>query len=292
MNSIIRQNLRLNLRKTTLHHRILPIQSIRFAGHSKWANIKHDKAKNDAKKSKEATLIATKIESCVRAGGKDSNASLEQLLDKAKKLNVSKQVITNAIKRGSGELNDGANNQTEVSYEFMGPGGVAFIISALTDNKARTVMRVKTAMAYFQASLSPCNFMFEKKGEILFEPKPNTVENFDDIFEMVLEVGAEDIEEVEFDNEYKPGETYKFYRVICDPLEIHKISNEISSKGYKLHESSVRYLADKDGQVQFPEEFSKGYFRAIDNLDQTPEVVDYFTNIEDEHQGRIMSSVN
>lgn len=78
---------------------------------------------------------------------------------------MSKQVVSNAIKRGAGELNDGSANQTEVTYEFMGPGGVAVIVSAITDNKARTVMRVKSAMAYFQASLSPCNFMFEKKGD-------------------------------------------------------------------------------------------------------------------------------
>ncbi|KAI5960549.1 uncharacterized protein KGF55_004442 [Candida pseudojiufengensis] len=292
MISTIRRNLLSNFKPSPYHYNVLLTQSIRFAGHSKWANIKHDKAKNDAKKSKEATLIATKIESCVRTGGKEANASLDQLLDKAKKLNVSKNVIQNAIKRGSGEINDGSNNQTEVSYEFMGPGGVAFIISAITDNKARTVMRVKTAMAYFQASLSPCNFMFEKKGEILIEPKTDVEESSDDIFEMILEIGAEDFEEIEFDNEFQPGKKYKFYRIICDPLEIHKLSNELSSRGYKLNESSVRYLADKDGQVKFPGDYSKGYFRAIDHLDQTPEVIDYYTNIEDEHQGRIMSSVN
>ncbi|KAG5417224.1 hypothetical protein I9W82_004857 [Candida metapsilosis] len=270
----------------------LTLVPIRFAGHSKWANIKHDKAKNDAKKSKEATLIATKIESCVRIGGKEANASLEQLLDKAKKLNVSKQVVSNAIKRGAGELNDGAANQSEVTYEFMGPGGVAVIVSAITDNKARTVMRVKSAMAYFQASLSPCNFMFEKKGEILIEPKPGSDESFDDVFEVALELGAEDFEEVEFPDEFIPDKMYKFYRIICDPLEIHRLSNELSAKGYKLHESAVRYIANKDGEVQFPEEYAKGFNRALDNLDQTPEVLDYYTNIENEHEGRIMSSIN
>lgn len=265
---------------------------IRFAGHSKWANIRHDKAKNDAKKSKEATLIATKIESCVRIGGKEANASLDQLLEKAKKLNVSKQVVSNAIKRGAGELNDGSANQAEVTYEFMGPGGVAVIVSAITDNKARTVMRVKSAMAYFQASLSPCNFMFEKKGEILIEPKTEANETFDDVFEVALDLGAEDFEEVEFPDEFIPDKKYKFYRIVCDPLEIHRIGNELSAKGYKLHESAVRYLANKDGEVLFPDEYSKGFYRAIDNLDQTPEVLDYYTNIENEHESRIMSSIN
>ena len=118
--------------------------------------------KNDSKKSKEATLISIRIESCVRTGGKEGNSRLEQLLEKAKSLNVQKSLIERAIKRGSGELTD-ASQQQEVQYEFMGPGGVAVMVNALTDNKARTVSLVKNAMAYFQASLSSCAFMFDKK---------------------------------------------------------------------------------------------------------------------------------
>lgn len=263
---------------------------LRFAGHSKWANIRHDKAKNDSKKSKEATLISVRIESCVRSGGKEGNSRLEQLLEKAKALNVQKSLIERAIKRGSGELTD-ASQQQEVQYEFMGPGGVAVIVNALTDNKARTVSMVKNALAYFQASLSSCVYMFEKKGEIIFVPKGEE-ESFDDVFEVAIEIGAEDVEEVEFDDEFIPDKKHKFYRLLCEANDINQVANDLTSKGYKLHESAVRYLANVDSQVPFPEELSKGYLRAIDNLDQLADVTDYYTNIEGEHEERIMSSVN
>ncbi|KAI3403619.2 hypothetical protein KGF56_003546 [Candida oxycetoniae] len=265
---------------------------LRFAGHSKWANIKHDKAKNDAKKSKEATFMVTRIESCVRTGGKEGNATLESLLEKAKKLNVSKQVVQNAIKRGAGEI-EGSAIQNEVSYEFIGPGGVAIIVAALTDNKARTIMRVKTALAYFSASMSPCNYMFSKKGEILFKPgKDGDNQSSDEVLELALELGADDFEELDLDDDFKPNLKHKVYRLICEPGDIYSICNQLTSKGYKLHDSTVRYLAEKDVQVQFPEEHSKGFLRAIDNLDQTPEVTDYFTNIENEHESRIQSSLS
>lgn len=264
--------------------------SLRFAGHSKWANIRHDKAKNDSKKSKEATLISIRIESCVRTGGKEGNSRLEQLLEKAKSLNVQKSLIERAIKRGSGELTD-ASQQQEVQYEFMGPGGVAVMVNALTDNKARTVSLVKNAMAYFQASLSSCAFMFDKKGEIIFLPKDDK-ETFDDVFEVALDIGAEDVEEVEFDDEFIPDKKHKFYRLLCEANDINQVANDLTSKGYKLHESAVRYIANTDSQVAYPEELSKGYLRAIDNLDQLADVTDYYTNIEGEHEERIMSSVN
>ncbi|EDK42847.1 conserved hypothetical protein [Lodderomyces elongisporus NRRL YB-4239] len=267
-------------------------QGLRFAGHSKWSNIRHDKAKNDAKKSKEATLISDKIASCVRTGGVDGNANLESLIERAKKLNVSKTVIQGAIKRGSGNIDNSLAN-SEVSYEFMGPHGIAMIVSAVTDNKARTVMRVKSALQYFSASMSPCNYMFEKKGEILFKPKDmQNVEEFDHVMDMVIELGAEDIEEFDFEDEVKPDVVHKIYRLICDPMDIHQISNELGAKGYKIHDSSIRSLANPDVEVEFPEADSKGFLKAIDALDQTPEVTDYFTNIKDEHETRIKESLN
>ncbi|CAK9440255.1 uncharacterized protein LODBEIA_P43550 [Lodderomyces beijingensis] len=267
----------------------MPFQSsYRFAGHSKWANIRHDKAKNDAKRSKEAAFISSRIESSVRHGGKEGNANLESLIDKAKKLNVPKQVIQSAIKRGTGEIAAGTE-QSEVTYEFMGPGGVALMVSALTDNKARTVMRVKNALAYFDASMSSCNYMFTKKGEIVFEPLQKE-EDFDQVFETAIEIGAEDIEEVELD-ESNASARGKLFRLICADSDLHSICNQLSNKGYKLVESSVRFVAEAENQVEFPEANSKGFLRALDNLDQTPEVTDYFTNIENEHQTRILASL-
>ncbi|EMG50840.1 hypothetical protein G210_0448, partial [Candida maltosa Xu316] len=237
-----------------------------------------------------ASLISTRIESCVRSGGKEANARLDQLLEKAKALNVQKNVIERAIKRGAGELTD-ATQQVEVQYEFVGPCGVAVIVNALTDNKTRTVHYVKNAMNYFQASLSPCMYMFEKKGEVVFLPKSGD-ESFDDVFEVALEIGAEDVEELEFEDEFIPNKVHKFYRLICDHTTINQISNDLSAQGYKLHETGIRYLSNADSEVEFPEANSKGYLRAIDNLDQLADVTDYYTNIQGEFEERMASSVN
>lgn len=253
--------------------------SVVLAGHSKWANIRHDKAKNDAKRSKEAYAIATKIEASVRAGGADSNAQLDTLVEKAKKLNVTKKIIENAIKRGLGESSIDGPALTEVQYEFMGPGGVAIIVTANTDNKARTVMLVKTALSRFNANLSPCLYMFAKKGEVIFEPL-NNEETLDDILEVAIDIGAEDVEEFkDYENEY-PGEN--LYRMITDSSDLNSVSNSLSKKGYKLKDASTKLIAEPDNEVSFPEDYAKSFNRALSELDNIAEVSDYYTNIKEE----------
>ncbi|KAK6465338.1 transcriptional regulator TACO1-like protein [Scheffersomyces coipomensis] len=250
-----------------------------FAGHSKWANIKHDKAKNDAKRSREAYAMAQKIESAARMGGVDGNASLETLIEKAKKLNVTKKIIDNAIKRGTGEVSIDGPALSDVQYEFVGPGGVAMIITATTDNKARTVMLVKNAMGKFNASLSPCLYLFQKKGEVIFEPLTPD-ESLDDIFEVAIDIGAEDVGEYnDVEEEY---DNVKLYRIISDPTDVFSISNQLKERGYKLKDASTKYIADIDNEVPFPEEFAKGFNRALTELDLVNEVTDYFTNIKEE----------
>ncbi|KAK6457128.1 transcriptional regulator TACO1-like protein [Scheffersomyces xylosifermentans] len=250
-----------------------------LAGHSKWANIRHDKAKNDAKKSKEAYAIATKIEASVRSGGADANAQLDTLVEKAKKLNVTKKIIENAIKRGLGELSVDGPSLTEVQYEFVGPGGVAIIITANTDNKARTVMLCKTAMSKFNANMSPCSYLFQKKGEIIFSPL-NAEETLDDVLEVAIEIGAEDVEEFkDYEDEY-PGE--KLFRIITEATELNAVSNNLSKLGYKLKDAKTSLIADADNEVPFPEEYAKSFNRAISELDAVAEVSEYYTNIKEE----------
>ncbi|KAG7663912.1 uncharacterized protein J8A68_002539 [[Candida] subhashii] len=259
--------------------------SVRFAGHSKWANIKHDKAKNDAKKSKEALYVTRRIESCVKQYGKESNPQLDSLLERARKLNVTKAVITNAIKRGAGEMAADGPALSEVQYEFMGLGGIAMIVTASTDNKTRTISKVKNALSYLSASLSPCLYMFERKGEIVFYPKETKpAEDFDTVFETALEIGAEDFEEVETDKT-------PLYRIVCDTKDIPNIVTELKNKGYKLQDSSTRYFANVDSIVPFPDDHIKAFDKTLQELDDIQEVVDYYTNIEDEHIGRLQDSI-
>lgn len=256
--------------------RFLHGSSILSAGHSKWQNIRHDKAKNDAKKSKEAFSMATRITASVKQGGVENNAQLATIIEKAKKANITKKIIDNAIKRGTGE-GTGTGAQTfEVMYEFMGPGGVAFIVEANTDNKTRTIGLVKHALLKFNAALSPCQYIFQRKGEVVFEPVSAT-ELFDEIFEVAIDVGAEDVVEFEdIENEYD-GE--KLYKMITDPSELNAVSNSLSQKGYKLKDSKTTYVADPDNEVDFPEGLEKSMAKCIELLDDTAEVTNYYTNI-------------
>lgn len=252
--------------------------SFALAGHSKWANIRHDKAKNDAKKSREAYSVATRIVASVKAGGVDGNAQLVTLIEKAKKLNVTKKIIENAIKRGTGELS--ADGQlSDVTYEFMGPGGVAFMVEASTDNKTRTIGLVKHAMSKFNASLSTCQYLFHRKGWIIFSPM-NEAETLDDVLEVAIDVGAEDVEDYEdADNEYNQE---RLFKVVTDSGDIFEISNKLSSKGYKLKDSSTGFIADPDTTVVFPEPHEKGLKKALELLDEIPELTNYYSNIKDD----------
>ncbi|KAK6204853.1 transcriptional regulator TACO1-like protein [Scheffersomyces amazonensis] len=250
-----------------------------WAGHSKWANIRHDKAKNDAKRSKDAAAIASRIVTCVKQGGVDGNAALETLIEKAKKLNVTRKIVDNAIKRGTGEISYDGPSMADVQYEFVGPGGVSIIINATTDNKARTVMLCKNAMGKFTASLSPCLYLFQKKGEIIFEPL-NKDETVDDVLEVAIDIGAEDVEDFKDSEDEYNGE--RLFRILTEPTELFTVTNALKDRGYKLKDASTKLIADADNEVPFPEEYAKGFNRAMNELDEIAEVTEFFTNIKEE----------
>lgn len=250
---------------------------VSFAGHSKWQNIRHDKAKNDAKKSRDASILAARIEASVKLGGADANAQLETLVEKAKKLNIGKKIIENAIKRGLGEIELDGPVKQEVLYEFIGPAGVAFIVVANTDNKARTVAKVKMAMSRFNASLSPCGYLFNRKGEIIFQSL-NEADTLDDVLEVAIDIGAEDVEAFEdVDEEYQ--ET-NLFRLITEPNDVHGIANELAKLNYKLKDVKTGFIAELDNEVEFPEDSLKGFNRCMEELDTIPELVDYYSNIK------------
>jgi len=164
-----------------------------MAGHSHWANIKHKKARMDAKRGKiwgkcaKATMVAAKH------GGGDPAAhlALRYAIEEAKAANMPRDTIERAVKKGSGEL--GGESFEEIRYEGYGPGGVAIIADCLTDNRTRTVGEVRAAFAKHGGNLgeSGCvGFMFDKKGEISIEEGDVTEER---LMELALEAGAEDV---------------------------------------------------------------------------------------------------
>lgn len=163
-----------------------------MAGHSKWANIKHSKAVQDAKRGKIFTKLIREITVAARTGGEDihNNPRLRAVVDKAYTSNMSKDTIQRAIKRGTGA--DEVQNLQEVRYEGYAPGGIAVLVECLTDNKNRTVAEVRHAFAKFDGTLGTegsVAFLFKKKGLITYPPNSDE----EPIMEAALELGADDI---------------------------------------------------------------------------------------------------
>ena len=163
-----------------------------MAGHSKWSNIKHRKAGQDAKRAKVFTKIIRELTVAARDGGGnlDDNPGLRTVVDKAKAAQMPKDTMERAIARGAGGQ-DGAE-LTPLTYEGYGPGGVAVLVETMTDNRNRTVAEVRHAFSRAGGNLGTDGsvaYLFEKKGQIRFAPGVSE----DDVMEIALEFGAEDV---------------------------------------------------------------------------------------------------
>ena len=163
-----------------------------MAGHSKWANIKHRKERQDAKRGKVFTRLIKEITVAARMGGGDPNMNprLRLAVDKAQDQNLPKDTIERAIKRGAGGL-EGANYE-EIRYEGYGIGGAAVIVDCMTDNRTRTVADVRHAFTKFGGNLGSegsVSFLFKHCGQMVFGPGTNE----DKLMEAAIEAGAEDV---------------------------------------------------------------------------------------------------
>lgn len=163
-----------------------------MAGHSKWANIKHKKSRQDAKRGKIFTKLIREITVSARLGGEDagSNPRLRAAIDAALAQNMTKDTIERAVQRGAG-TND-ADNMEEVRYEGYGPGGVAVMVDCMTDNLNRTVAEVRHAFSKMGGNLGTngsVSYLFSKLGVISFAPGADE----DAVMEAALEGGADDV---------------------------------------------------------------------------------------------------
>lgn len=166
-----------------------------MSGHSKWHNIQATKNKADAKRANIFTKIGREISVAVKMGGPDPtiNSRLADVIAKARSNNMPNDNITRSIKKASGELN--TVNYDSITYEGYGPGGVAFIVECLSDNKNRTAGDVRHAFDKHGGSLGTSgsvSFMFERKAVVVVEKKDGLTE--DQIFEIALEAGADDVQ--------------------------------------------------------------------------------------------------
>jgi YebC/PmpR family DNA-binding regulatory protein len=193
-----------------------------MSGHSKWANIKHKKAVTDAKRGKIFTRLIREITVAARMGGADPNMNprLRLAMEKARDVNMSKDNIENATKRGAGAL-EGANYE-EVRYEGYGIGGAAVMVDCLTDNRTRTVADVRHAFAKNGGNLGTDGsvaFLFKHCGQFIFAPGTNE----DKVMEAALEAGAEDV----LTNEDGSIE------VICGPYDFSAVKQGLEKAGLK-----------------------------------------------------------
>jgi len=190
-----------------------------MSGHSHWAGIKYKKAAADAKRGKVWSKLARMIIVAAKAGGGDpaANLSLRYAIDKARAANMPKDTIEKAVKKGTGEI-EGVSFE-EVVYEGYGPGGVAIMVEALTDNRNRTTPEIKRIFEKHGGSLgtSGCvNWMFSKKGLITVSTEQG---NEDELLEIALAAGADDMQN-----------TGSVYEITCEPSAYEKLKKTLQDK--------------------------------------------------------------
>ena len=249
-----------------------------MSGHSKWANIKHKKAKSDAKKGKIFTKLVKEIMVAAKMGGSDpgGNPRLRAAIDNAKVENLPADNIERAIKKGAGEL-QGVNYE-EGTYEGYGPGGVAVLVDYMTDNKNRTASEVRHLFAQFGGSLGQSGsvgWMFEKKGYFTFEMSQITE---DRLMEAALEAGADDV---------RPSEEDKVFEVYTDAADFHKVKTSLDKAGLKYQQAVITMIPKTTVKVEgkSAEQVLK-FLEEMEDLDDVKEVYANF-DISTEEMAKI-----
>ena len=239
-----------------------------MSGHSKFANIKHKKEKNDAAKGKIFTIIGREIAVAVKEGGPDpaNNFKLAQVIAKAKANNMPNDTIERGIKKAAGA--DGAVNYEQVSYEGYGPNGIAIIVDALTDNKNRTAADVRSAFTKGGGSIGTpgcVSFMFDKKGQIIID-KEECELNGDDLMMMALDAGAEDFSEEE-----------DSFEIITTPEDFQAVYDALAAE--KLSFASAEVTMIPQNYVELTDENAiKQLNRTLDLLDENDDVQAVYHN--------------
>ena len=204
-----------------------------MSGHSKFANIKHKKEKNDAAKGKIFTIIGREIAVAVKEGGPDpaNNSRLRDVIAKAKANNMPNDTIDRGIKKAAGDAN--SVNYEYVSYEGYGPSGTAIIVDALTDNKNRTAANVRNAFTKGKGNVGTpgcVSYMFEKKGQIIID-KENCDMDADDLMMAALDAGAEDFSEEE-----------DSFEIITDPDSFSEVRQALEDAGIEMASAEVTMI--------------------------------------------------
>lgn len=243
-----------------------------MSGHSKFANIKHKKEKNDAAKGKIFTKIGREIAVAVKEGGgadPANNSRLRDVIAKAKVNNMPNDNIERSIKKAAGDMD--ANNYERVVYEGYGPNDTEIIVEALTDNKNRTASNVRSAFTKGNGNIGTpgcVSFMFDKKGQILIDREEFEMDA-DELMMLALDAGAEDFAEEE-----------DSFEIITDPDSFSEVREKLEEAGIPMMEASVTMIPQT--YVELTDETDiKNIQKTLDLLDDDDDVQEVYHNWEE-----------
>lgn len=242
-----------------------------MSGHSKFANIKHKKEKNDAAKGKIFTIIGREIAIAVKEGGPDpaNNSKLRDVIAKAKANNMPNDTIDRGIKKAAGDV--GSVNYVQVTYEGYGPSGTAIIVDALTDNKNRTAANVRNAFSKGQGNIGTqgcVSYLFDKKGQIIIA-KEDCDMDADDLMMMALDAGAEDFSEEE-----------DSFEVITDPDSFSQVREALEAENIVMASAEVTMIPQTYVTLTDEKDLTN-IQRILDLLDEDDDVQEVYHNWEE-----------
>ena len=239
-----------------------------MSGHSKFANIKHKKEKNDAAKGKIFTIIGREIAIAVKEGGPDpsNNSKLRDVIAKAKANNMPNDTIDRGIKKAAGSAD--AVNYESVTYEGYGPSGTAIIVKALTDNKNRTAANVRNAFSKGQGSIGTqgcVSYMFDKKGQIIIA-KEDCDMDADDLMMLALDAGADDFNEEEED-----------FEILTAPEAFSEVREALEKENIVMANAEVTMIPQTYVELSDEKDLNN-IQRILDFLDEDDDVQEVYHN--------------
>ncbi len=236
-----------------------------MAGHNKWSKIKHTKAVQDSKKAALFTKMAHNIALAARdrGGDPDKNFELRLAVDRAKSVNMPKENIDRAIKRGTGELNEG--KLEELFYEGVGPAKTQFIIKSVTDNKNRAAADIKHIFTKYGGGFGSVMWNFRQLGVIVLKQESLPESGLDELELALIDSGSEDIE-------IRDG----LWIIYTKPNQLRRVRDMIRDRGIALESAELEYLAQELLELS-PDDQEK-VEKFLEALDSCQDVADYYTN--------------
>ena len=239
-----------------------------MSGHSHWATIKRKKGAADAKKGKIFTRIAREIVIAAREGGSDPemNVRLELAIDKAKAANMPKDSIDRAIKRGTGDDKEGLDFE-EILYEAYAPHGVALMIECFTENRNRTVAEIRHILTKVGGSMGDPGSVSWQFDRMTYFAIPGDKFDFDTIFELAVEAGADDI-----------NQDSDLIEILGSPSSYQSIADHLSKANIKPDDSGIRFLPKQE--ISLDTEKTLKVMRTIENLEDLDDIQNIYSNLD------------